>query len=116
MSYQSDITQEEFKLIEHLLPQKKVTKPRKHSLLEIFNAILYVLITGCQWRQLPNDLPNWKTVYNNYNTWSKLEIFDEMLKKTLSPLGYKRAKINIQLYCLQIPKVPNVQTNKIKVK
>lgn len=114
MPYQSDITQKEFELIEFMLPQKKLTKPRKHSLLKIFNAILYVLVSGCQWRMIPKDLPNWKTVYNNYNTWSRLEIFDHILKKTLSPLGYKRAKINIQLYYSPTPKVLNAQTNKTK--
>jgi len=31
--------------------------PRHYPLREITNAILYILKTGCQWRQLPNDLP-----------------------------------------------------------
>jgi len=83
MSYPTDLTPEEFQLIEDLLPQKKVTRPRKYSYYEIFNAILYVLICGCQWRVLPNDLPNWKTVHHYFLTWSKDEIFDEILKKSL---------------------------------
>jgi transposase len=105
MSYPSDLTLEQFTLIELMLPSKKATRPRKHSHYDLFNAILYVLITGCQWRQLPNDLPNWKTVHHYFLTWSKLEVFDDMLKKTLKTSEYKKVRTNIQLYYLQIPKV-----------
>ncbi|PEF40666.1 IS5/IS1182 family transposase, partial [Bacillus wiedmannii] len=43
-------------------------KRRVHAqlvdLYEVFCGILYLLITGCQWRNLPRDFPNWKTVYS----------------------------------------------------
>jgi transposase len=31
--------------------------------------ILYVLRTGCSWRQMPHDLPNGKTVYHYFRRW-----------------------------------------------
>ena len=37
---------------------------------EIVNAILYVARTGCQWRLLPHDFPNWSTVYSCYHRWA----------------------------------------------
>ena len=33
------------------------------------NAILYVVVTGCQWRNLPHDFPKWKSVYYHYRKW-----------------------------------------------
>jgi transposase len=108
MSYPSDLTLEQFSLFEDLLPKKKMTKPRKHSYFELFNAILYVLITGCQWRMLPNDLPNWKTVHHYFLTWSKLETFDEILKKSLKNGDYNKVRINIQLYYSPIHKVQKI--------
>ena len=48
MSYPSDLTPQEFALIEKFLPKKKITRPRKYSNYQLFNAILYVLISGCQ--------------------------------------------------------------------
>ena len=114
MSYPTDLTQEQFNLIAGLLPQKKVTKPRKHSLYDLFNAILYVLVSGCQWRLLPNDLPPWKTVHHYFLTWSKDEVFDEILKKSLKIGDYNKAKMNIQLYSLQTLKVPKTQINQAK--
>jgi transposase len=41
------------------------------SLREVFNAILYVVVTGCQWHNLPNDLPNPKSVYYHFRKWSQ---------------------------------------------
>lgn len=36
----------------------------------VVNAILYVLVTGSQWRNLPRDLPNPKSVYYHFRQWS----------------------------------------------
>lgn len=41
------------------------------ALRDVFNAILYVTVTGCQWRNLPNDLPNPKSVYYHFRKWSQ---------------------------------------------
>lgn len=114
MSYPTDLTPEEFQLIEDLLPKKKVTRPRKYSYYEIFNAILYVLISGCQWRMLPNDLPNWKTVHHYFLTWSKDKVFDEILKKSLKNSDYKKVETNIQLYYSRTLKVAKIPTGKVK--
>jgi putative transposase len=39
------------------------------NLREGFNAILYVVVTGCQWHNLPNDFPNPKSVYDPFRKW-----------------------------------------------
>jgi transposase len=114
MSYPSDLTLEQFALIEPLFPPKKLTKPPTHSHFTLFNAILYALVSGCQWRMLPNDLPPWKTVYHYFNLWSEEEVFDEMLKKSLNKIEYNKVKKNILLYFSPIHKVPKTQTFKQK--
>ena len=50
----------------------------KISRREIVNAILYVARTGCQWRLLPHDFPNWSTVYSCYHRWSWNGVLDKM--------------------------------------
>ncbi len=46
------------------------------DLVEIINAILYKLKTGCQWRLLPlghlfsGERPSWNTVFSHYRKWS----------------------------------------------
>ena len=36
---------------------------------QFFEAILYLLVSGCQWRRLPHDYPAWKSVYYYYHKW-----------------------------------------------
>lgn len=69
-SYPSDITREQFSLIEQDLANvKKTTKPRTVDLYDIFCAILYRLKTGCQWRALPHDFPGYRLVFYYYVIW-----------------------------------------------
>ena len=46
---------------EHVLQKWRVSK-RENSSRAVVNAILYIASTGCQWRQLPEDLPPYSTV------------------------------------------------------
>ena len=36
---------------------------------QVINAILYIVVTGCQWRMLPKDYPKWQTVYAYFRQW-----------------------------------------------
>lgn len=47
------------------------------SVKEVINGILYVVKTGCSWRSMPHDLPNWSTVYGYFNNWSKSGLWQE---------------------------------------
>lgn len=58
-------------LVVFLQRQVGVGRPCKHTLRPIVNAILYLIRTGCQWRNLPNDFPNYNTVYYHFRKWSK---------------------------------------------
>ena len=86
-SYASDISREQFCMIEPILRRaKKITKPRKLDLYDIFCAIMYLLKTGCQWRMLPKDFPKWRSVHYYFEIWSKNSkdkpsILDQILKK-----------------------------------
>ncbi|GIV11839.1 MAG: hypothetical protein KatS3mg021_2449 [Fimbriimonadales bacterium] len=81
--YASDLTDKEWALLEPRLKKalygrkrKRRGAPPKYPLREIVNAILYVLTTGCQWHQLPHDLPPWKTVYYHFRRWRQLGVWD----------------------------------------
>ena len=71
-AYPSDISRQQFEPIRPLLESvRKRTKPRTVDLHEVFNAVLYLLKSGCQWRMLPQGFPNWSTVYSYFAKWSK---------------------------------------------
>lgn len=77
--YASDLTDAQWKLIEPMIPPEKWGgRTRDVSLREVFNGILYLSRTGCQWRAIPHDLPNRSTVRHYYDrfrddgTWQKI--------------------------------------------
>jgi transposase len=77
-SYPSDITREQFSMIEHHLKSaRKATRPRTYDPYDIFCALLYVLKEGCTWRGLPHDFPKWNIVYYYYQIWSAAGKNDE---------------------------------------
>src|SRR3982751_2094099 len=68
--YPSDLSDEEWKLLEPLLPPPKHTGRKcKYELREIANGIFYLLRSGCTWRMLPRDLPPWQVVYWHFDRW-----------------------------------------------
>ena len=78
MGYSSDVTDREWEIIESLLPQKKKTRPPVWTRRQILNAILYQLKNGCNWADLPRDLPPYSTVFWHYQQWCKEGILDKM--------------------------------------
>lgn len=53
---------------------------RKHSALDIIDAIAYLVKTGCQWSMLPKSYPPSKTVYHHFRSLSDRGWFDSMLR------------------------------------
>jgi putative transposase len=70
--YTSDLTDEQWELVRPYLEQPQTMgRPREVDLREITNAILYLLRTGCQWRNMPHDFPNWGTVRYYFDEWTR---------------------------------------------
>jgi hypothetical protein len=68
--YPSDLTDEQWAFVEAMLPLPKgLGRPESHPRRAIVDAILYVVRTGCSWRQLPVDFPPWQTVYGYFIRW-----------------------------------------------
>lgn len=71
-SYDSDLSPEEWKLIAPLFLREKKDgrgRPPGTPFREIVNALCYLSRTGCQWRLLPHDFPEWDFVYQWFRTW-----------------------------------------------
>ena len=76
MRYTSDLTDSQWEMIKDFFP---VGNKSKYDKRELVNAVLYLVKTGCQWRNLPSDFPKWKAVSMFYyraqknGTWDKVQ-------------------------------------------
>jgi putative transposase len=77
--YPSDVTDAEWVLVAPMIPPPRSGgRPRDTDMREVFNAVRYVLRTGCQWRQLPKDFPPRSTVYSYFWEWTRYGVLDRV--------------------------------------
>lgn len=94
-SYPSDLSDPQWAVLEPLLPKaadrgRPPTAPRC-----IFNAILYVLRGGIQWRALPKEYGPWPTVYGKFRRWKKAGLWktlNDQLRLQVRKASGKRAR------------------------
>jgi putative transposase len=68
-SYPSDMSDDQWAILEPLIPVPSTGRPRTVNMREVLNAIFYLNRSGCQWDMLPHDLPAKSTVYDHFAKW-----------------------------------------------
>jgi putative transposase len=96
IAYPSDLTDAQWRLISKRIPPAQPGgRYRSVNMREVVNGILYLVRTGCSWRQLPHDFPPWGTVHWYYRcfrldgTWQK--IHDALRDKVRVSAGRKKS-------------------------
>ncbi len=78
--YETDLTDEEWSVIEPLIPPPtKIGRPREHDMREVFNAVQFMLGTGCQWWAIPKRFPPFTSVQNHFYAWRDNGVLDRMM-------------------------------------
>ncbi len=92
-TYPSDMADEQWAVLEPLIPLSHGGRPRRIDLRPIVNGIFYRNKAGCQWRMLPKEFGPWETVYYYFakwrddGTWQKLNtaLRERVRVNTLKP-------------------------------
>ena len=82
-SYPTDLSDKEWELIRPFFKKRPLRGGRRYTYdkREIVNAIFYVLRSGCAWRLLPHDFPDWSTVYSHFQDWASQGIWEKINAK-----------------------------------
>ena len=91
--YPSDLTDRQWSRLSPLLNEPRGERhaggrPPKYEQRRVVDALLYVVKTGCQWRQLPSDFPPWKSVHEHFRAWRDSGVW-ERVGQTLREQGRK---------------------------
>jgi transposase len=71
LRYPSDLSDEEWALVEPLIPSgKRGGGKRTVVMRNVVDGVMYILSTGCQWRAIPKDLPPRSTLFDYLDLWS----------------------------------------------
>src|ERR1700682_1606031 len=76
--YASDLTDEQWALIEPLIPVSEWGRQRELDMRRGVNAIFYLEKTGCQWEMLPKEYPNYNSVYHHFRRWSMEGVWEDI--------------------------------------
>ena len=101
--YSTDLEETQWQVIKKILNVQE--RKRKYDLREIWNAIFYVVKTGCQWRMLPSDFAPWELVYYYYRKWSSWGEFDLLLNNLREKVRVKMGQKQKQVWVSWIVKV-----------
>jgi transposase len=88
-----DISNEQWKQIEKLIPKAKTGRPPKDNRL-MFNAVLWMARTGAPWRDLPERFGSWKTVYSRFCKWRDDETLATIFKQLNTDADFENLSID----------------------
>ena len=72
----------------------------KYDKREMVNAVLYLVKTGCQWRNLPKDFPNWKAVSMFFYRAQRKGIWDKVQKMLVKKARIQKGRNENPTYAL----------------
>jgi len=74
-------------------PKARVGRPRADDRL-VLNGILYVLITGCRWMDMPVRYGSYKTAWKRLKRWQKGGVWERIFKALASMRGCERVSVD----------------------
>ncbi|MEM3407067.1 MAG: transposase [Candidatus Aenigmatarchaeota archaeon] len=85
----------EWSLISSFLPPKPC-RGRKAFVDDrmLLNGILYVLITGCRWMDMPRKYGSYKTAWKRLKKWQEKGIWDKIFKSLALMRSYDRVCVD----------------------
>lgn len=95
-----ELTDEQWELVHPILPPRKAKTGRPPSdPRQMLNGILWILRTGAPWRDLPERLGPWQTVYDHFRTWRRDGVYDCILEALQIRLD-RDGQIDWDLWCI----------------
>jgi transposase len=100
MSKRYELTDEQWQVVEPILPQRTATTGRKpKDPRQMLNGIVWVLRSGAPWRDVPERYGRWKTVYDYYRTWRNNGTFNRIFSALQIRLD-REGRIDWDLWCI----------------
>ena len=90
-----ELTNKQWKIIEPHLPKPAHTGRPRSSDRTILNGIIYVLISGCRWSEMPKKYGDDSTANRRLNSWQQKGVWKKILKHAINS-AHSSGKINLQ--------------------
>ena len=88
--YPSDLTDEQWAIIEPLIPSTRPEGPARSTCGRCSTPIFYLNRSGCQWDMIPHDLPAKSTVHDHFKQWKADGTWQTILDSSASAGPHRR--------------------------
>lgn len=94
-----EVTDEQWQLIEPLMPPAAATGRKRIAPRTVLNGVLWVLRSGSPWRDLPERYGPWQSIYHHFNAWRRSKVFERILEALQMRLDAE-GHIDWDLWCV----------------
>ena len=98
MARREELSDQQWAVIEKLLPRPKVREDRRgrprRSNREILNGILWILCSGARWSDLPERFPPYQTCHRRFQEWVRAGVLRKILEALARDL-IERGKLDL---------------------
>ena len=107
-----ELSDEQWKFIRPHLPPQPIVGRKRADDRKVINGILFVLITGCRWGDMPQCYGSRATAWRRLKWWSEEGVWDEILE-SLRDSAYQDAKFSMETACVDSTFVETKKGEKI---
>lgn len=93
------LSDEQWEFIKPFLPPQPITGRRRADDRKIINGILFVLITGCRWRDMPKVYGSPVTAWRRLRRWSEEGVWNRIIE-ALRDSAYQKGKLSLETVCV----------------
>ena len=107
-----ELSDEQWKFIKSHLPPQPIVGRKRVDDRKVINGILFVLITGCRWGDMPECYGSYVTAWRRLKRWSEEGIWDEIME-SLRDSAYQNGKFSMDIVCVDSTFVETKKGEKI---
>ena len=101
----SELTDKQWDLIKPSIPNLAHTGRPRADDRTVINGILYVLMSGCRWMDMPSKYGSHKTVWERHKKWSEKGVWKNIMDSLVSR-GYASGLIKVDDLAIDSSTVP----------
>jgi transposase len=92
----AELTDEQWDFIKPRIPPQPIVGRKRADDRKTINGILYVLVTGCRWHDMPRRYGSYQTAWRRLNWWSKIGVWNKILSAA-QEYSYAIGKLNLEI-------------------
>lgn len=92
----AELSDEQWEFIKPCIPPQPIVGRKRADDRKTINGILYVLMTGCRWHDMPRRYGAHQTAWRRLNWWSKIGVWNKILSAAQEQ-AYSIGKLNLEI-------------------